>query len=237
MINIENNALDSYLKFVQESFNTGGSAEADFYKIMNNLDIISRDLQETIKNREQARFLKNQLQGLTLLRDQGKYSKFEKLGNMGFKNAGLKQIYSANEELIHDTKSGRIWIESYKKYMKSLEHRKKKVSLHSQLIKLGKSILGRAIELCPYKTGNLRKSGIMMDFGTYIIIAFTADYATYVHEDMNLKHTIGRAKFLELAMQEFFPSKRVWVEHVGSNKVMCKISMNPLFVDYTHYGR
>ena len=115
--------------------------------------------------------------------------------------------------------------------------------LHSELITLGKSILGRAIELTPMKTGTLRKSGVMFDFGTYIIIAFTAPYASYVHENLSISHPIhasnpncgGRAKFLEIALQEFFPDRHVWTEIHGYNGVMCKISINPILLEYSHY--
>lgn len=115
--------------------------------------------------------------------------------------------------------------------------------LHTELLALGKTILGRAVELCPMKTGTLRKSGILLDFGTYVIISFTAPYATYVHENMEIAHPIhdgrdcgGRAKFLEIAVQEVFPDRQVWVEHLGTNDVSVKISINPLLIEYSHYG-
>ena len=78
---------------------------------------------------------------------------------------------------------------------------------------------------------------------TYIIIAFTAPYATYVHENMEIAHPIhgdrdcgGRAKFLEIAVQVVFPDRQVWVEHLGTNDVSVKIGINPLLIEYSHYG-
>ena len=144
--------------------------------------------------------------------------------------------------ILKDINTARNWIRDYQRFS-SLLSKVGIQGLHTELLVLGKTILGRAVELCPMKTGTLRKSGILLDFGTYIVISFTAPYATYVHENMEIAHPIhgdrdcgGRAKFLEIAVQEVFPDRQVWVEHLGTNDVSVKISINPLSIEYSHYG-
>ena len=77
----------------------------------------------------------------------------------------------------------------------------------------------------------------------YIIVTFTAPYASYVHENLEIAHPHhggrncgGRAKFLEIALQEFFPNKTVWTEILGHEGIYVKIEMNDLEVEYGHYG-
>ena len=158
----------------------------------------------------------------------------------------IQQTFNTNDasfnDIIKDINTARNWIRDYKRFS-SLLSKVGIQGLHTELLALGKTILGRAVELCPMKTGTLRKSGILLDFGTYIIIAFTVPYATYVHENMEIAHPIhggrdcgGRAKFLEIAVQEVFPDRQVWVEHLGINDVSVKISINPLLIEYSHYG-
>jgi len=47
-------------------------------------------------------------------------------------------------------------------------------------------------ELVPVQTGNLKASGTVRregtGFGTIMVIAYTANYAIYVHEDLELRH-------------------------------------------------
>lgn len=229
--------VDSYLKFVQQSFNTG---DTSFLDIVRQLDAFAKSKQTYSS---EAANLRDKLNTIQILKDPSKYNKFDKLGNFGLTNAGLRETYRVADEIIKDIDVARDWITSYKRF-NNLTSDFSLQGLHSELLKLGQSILGRAVELCPMDTGTLRKSGVLLDFGTYIIIAFTAPYATYVHENMEIAHPHhtsnpncgGRAKFLEVALQEFFPDRQVWTEIHGYNGVMCKISINPLLLEYSHYS-
>jgi hypothetical protein len=283
--------IDSYLKFVQQSFNTGGVNFKEILKqlralgglsftsgsmgnIQNDLSGQSQSLlgdsgsflspgltngqsQSTLSGgsllspsiTETARMLASQLEDITLLTDLDKYRNFDKLGNFNLESKGLRETYKASNEIIKDIKIARNWLRSYEKFVKANERinsRQVVISeqnTHDELILLGKSILARAIELCPMKTGNLRSSGFMLDMGDHVIIGFSAPYASYVHENLNIVHPIhggrdcgGRAKFLEVALQEFFPDRQVWTEVLGHQGVMCKIGINPLWLEYNHYG-
>ncbi len=66
-------------------------------------------------------------------------------------------------------------------------------------------------EIVPVLTGNLKGGAFTRniggkDFDTDVIVGYVADYAVYVHEDLNAKHQPGkRAKFLEAAVREHKP--------------------------------
>lgn len=232
-----NQPVDTYLKFVQQSFNTN---DVSFMNILKQLDAFAKSKQTYST---EAANLRDRLDGIQILKDPSKYKKFDKLGNFNLSNNGLRETYRVSNEIIRDIDVARNWLESYKRFSSSISKLGLE-GLHSELIKLGKSILGRAIELTPMKTGALRQSAVLLDFGTYIIIAFTAPYASYVHENMEIAHPHhvsnpncgGRAKFLEIALQEFFPDRAVWTEIHGYNGVMCKISINPMLLEYSHYA-
>lgn len=146
----------------------------------------------------------------------------------------------------------RDWLKSFQDYQRQLGVFLKSTgsvdipSLQKELFRLGQSILGRAEELAPYKTGELRRSGVLMvaDGGNQIIIGFVAPYATYVHENLEIKHPYhesnpdcgGQAKFLEKALQEFFPDRSVWTDIMGVSGVSATISINPLLIEYRHWG-
>ena len=228
--------LDEYLKFIQQNFNTN---DVSFNDIIKQLENIAKT--DSV-NYTEAIDLKNRLDLIPILKDINKYKKFDKLGDFDFSDRGLRQVYKVSDDIIKDINTARNWIRDYQRFS-SLLSKVGMQGLHTELLALGKTILGRAVELCPMKTGTLRKSGILLDFGTYIVISFTAPYATYVHENMEITHPIhggrdcgGRAKFLEIAVQEVFPDRQVWVEHLGTNDVSVKISINPLLIEYSHYG-
>ena len=228
--------LDDYMKFIQQTFNTN---DVSFNDIIKQLEYIAKT--DSV-NYTEAVDLKNRLDLIHILKDINKYKKFDKLGDFDFSDRGLRQVYKVSDDIIKDINTARNWIRDYQRFS-SLLNKVGMQGLHTELLALGKTILGRAVELCPMKTGTLRKSGILLDFGTYIVISFTAPYATYVHENMEIAHPIhggrdcgGRAKFLEIAVQEVFPDRQVWVEHLGTNDVSVKISINPLLIEYSHYG-
>lgn len=172
-----------------------------------------------------------------ILFDYDSYEKiFDKIGNFGFDN--IKEVYTVCNKVIFDIHNARNWLKMYEDWLKELENLEKsdKIDMHEQLVKLGLAILGRAIELTPIKTGLLRKSAVLIDNGESVTIAYSAPYASYVHENMNNEHNIGHAKFLEMAVQEFFPNKTIWVDSTGFNGVQVEISLNPEKVVYKHYG-
>lgn len=237
--------VDEYLKFVQQSFNTD---DFNFARIVSELDTISKQYAPIMEQRnkeyfERAERLRAEADRVTILKDFDKYDKFDKLGTLGLDSMGVLETYRVSEEIRKDIQVARDWLASYKKF-KEFNIKYNVESTHEELIVLGKSILGRAIELTPMKTGFLRESGQLVDFGNYIVIAFTAPYATYVHENLNISHPThasnpncgGRAKFLEIALQEFLPDRHVWVETEGYSGVYVKIGLNPLYVEYKHWG-
>ena len=68
-------------------------------------------------------------------------------------------------------------------------------------------VVKEAQRRCPVDTGYLRDNWILKNSRGVWSIAFTADYAIYVHERLDVKHDVGEAKFLENAwhakIQEF----------------------------------
>lgn len=207
------------------------------------LDISSdrvSSIQSDVYNREtearqQAEKLIAQKELLLNVFDPYKYSRFEELGDIQLDNGVTGKALKACGLLIHELNVCRNWLESYRELADKIKELNIG-NLHDELVVLGKSILGRAIELCPYKTGALRDSGRLYDFGDYIVITFNASYASYVHEIMEYHHENGQAKFLEQAAQEFFPNDTIWVNVEGYEGVKIVISVNPLYLTYMHYG-
>ena len=146
--------VDDYLKFVQQSFNTG---DTNFMSILKQLDAFAKSKQ-TYSN--EAANLRNRLDKITILKDFSKYKKFDKLGNFNLSSSGLIEVYKVSNDIIRDIDVARDWLASYKRF-NILTSTLSLDGLHSELIKLGQSILGRAIELTPMKTGALRKSGVL----------------------------------------------------------------------------
>jgi len=73
-------------------------------------------------------------------------------------------------------------------------------------------VLAESQTLVPVETGNLRDSGEIdyIDVGggnfPQVAITYTADYALYIHEDLQLNHPNGgQAKYLEQPMNEDAP--------------------------------
>lgn len=69
------------------------------------------------------------------------------------------------------------------------------------LYKAGLMIEREAIERTPKATGNLRNSFKTIRHEKDVEIKNTADYALKVHEDLQARHPIGEAKFLENAIK------------------------------------
>lgn len=173
-------------------------------------------------------------ESLGKLRDKPLLDKFTYMENeMELDVDKLKHVIRATDELVYDVKKAKDWLKEYDKHLKLMKRlrRVKVVDLEA----LGKAILGRAIELCPIRTGLLRKTGTVIVYEDKVEIVFLAPYATYVHEDLNMPHRYGQAKFLEQAAQEFIPTDSVWTETLGESIVYISID-NELRVNYRHFG-
>lgn len=267
------NPADATLRLIQQNFNL---RNATFSDIVRNLEKAATTFEPGIYSRSQieyqqrkkAKELLDKLNKITLLKDFNKYKKFYNLtdkiqssiGIGDLSSSGILGVYRVSDEIIYDINNARDWIESYKdfekqyqrlnniNYINKITKAEFDKATHEELLLLGQSILGRAIERTPIDTGNLRKSGILIDNGDSVTIAFTAPYASYVHENLNANHPWhmdskgmqrncgGEAKFLEKTLQEFFPNRNVWVEVHGHQGVSATISLNPLFVKYLHYN-
>lgn len=223
---------DEYLKFVQQHFNV---KDFSITKALHDIDMMSKNysLDRTLADTDRIRMA---------LKD---FDKFNKYGDLGFSGIGLNDVYQLVQEIREDAKVYHNWLVKYKRYLKAAKkvHTGTKEDLHEELVVLGKAIIARATELTPIDTGFLRSSAFLYDFVDYVIMGFAAPYATYVHENMSISHPMhgdrncyGQAKFLEKALQEFFPDTSVWVEHTGEGVVQAKIAINPLYVEYRHYG-
>lgn len=227
--------FDQYLGFIQTNFNLSGTNR--FKIIVQNLEKYSKQLSGILEKREKARQssqLARELEQQQILLDFDTYSdKFNNLGNFDIEN--VMATYNVIDDIVKDVKNARNWIGKYNEFIRELGDTNNPALLHAQLVTLGMSILGRAVELAPIDTGFLRESGVLIDLGTSIVIAFMAPYATYVHEDLNARHEVGRAKFLEVALQEFFPNRRVWTEQHGYDGVYVRIQINPELIEYKHY--
>lgn len=65
-------------------------------------------------------------------------------------------------------------------------------------------VLRESNKLVPVDTGNLRQSGFFEPVQTgppAVIVAYGAEYAVHVHEDLEARHPTGQAKFLQDAVQ------------------------------------
>lgn len=234
--NVVNNAMkpvDSYLQFVQEVFNVDSPGFNDIVKSFN---IITKNLQDTVDRRakeslERAQSLRAKMQNLNIIKDDVLFDRFEDLmSTYNITSPGATDIMRVAKDLVYDLQNARDWLSEYQKLLQIGFSNQME-----QLITLGKAILARAVELCPIDTGLLRSSGTLIVYGDSIVIVFAAPYATYVHENMENYHPYGRAKFLEIALQEFLPNKQVWVEILGESTVYAKISIGNR-VTYKHHG-
>ena len=261
--------IQETLKFIQQNFNTTGSG--DFSDIIKNLELASQIMKPGLDERtkreaevikRQAERLIREIPKITIIADTKKYKKFDNLtqyiedifaGNSFYNSLGIQGVYKVSNDIINDTNTARDWLKTYKEFEKKFRNSniQNEQKLHSELLILGKSILARAVELCPIDTGYLRSTGVLIDQGTSITIAFLAPYASYVHENLAIHHPWhiirsgpergmqydcgGRAKFLEIALQEFFPDKSVWTEIHGYEGVSATISINPVLLKYSHY--
>jgi hypothetical protein len=74
----------------------------------------------------------------------------------------------------------------------------------------GLFIMGDAVLRTPVDFGPLRGSAfvsrpVQTSRGVVVVLGFGKDYAVFVHERTDVKHTVGEAKFLENALNEKSP--------------------------------
>lgn len=208
---------DKALQFIQESFNADDNLEGIITSLKANKSPQAKDLvtRQSDVNILKGDNLLNQVEDIT-----------SKL-NLGGRNI---TVMGLTDKLIYNLNKSKGWLEDYKKFISSI----KPTDTQNQLASIGVAILGRAVELCPIDTGFLRKSGLVIVNGNSVVIGFYAPYSIYVHENMNSRHITGQSKFLEQAVQEFFPNRSSWVDILGSDTLAIKISAT-FDITYTHY--
>lgn len=242
---------DTFLKLVQDSFNVDsgkGSFDAifaDFWKLTDSPQFIHA---ATAGERGLADWLRSHATRVDIIRDGQMYDKFFVLGEELI-NGTVATTYKAIDDLINDVNLARGWLNNYKEFERQMianslwnYYKLTDEQLNQMLVRLGKSILGRALELCPYRTGALRRSGYFRVHAGLLEIGFSAPYASYVHDNMNISHPQhngyncgGRAKFLELAIQEFMPESASFVKITGFGEIKAFIRLSARMNSETLY--
>lgn len=83
---------------------------------------------------------------------------------------------------------------------------KAKDAAHSELKKIALDLMGKAQQLAPVDTGDLRGSAFNEVDGLEAVVGFTEPYATRQHEEMEWEHPKGgQAKYLETPYKENLP--------------------------------
>lgn len=223
---------DVIFDVIQKSFNIEDLGYGD---MIAELERLSEILEPTLDKRNKEKIsvineLLSKKENAKLIDDKQLFNRIVDISkNIKIDQGRLKQVIRISDDLIFDIKNTRDWLNKYKATIS-----KYYFTSQERLELLGKAILGRAIELCPIETGLLRASGTLIIGNGFIVIVFTAPHATYVHENMEVYHPVGMAKFLELALSEFIPDKTTWVEIHGESMVYARIDL-ALNVEYKHY--
>jgi len=236
--NRNDSLLDIYLDAVTVLFNTdGGSIDFEWISkelrnVVTEFNNNTKHLRNNVELKGNLQETKNQLNILNKTKSKANVldekiltDRFEEITDkLDLSTTSINKAIRATKELVYDLDSAREWYKELQKVLKKMQQLE--LGSMEALIEIGKAILGRAVELCPIDTGALRSSGSLLIYDDYIVIVFSAPYATYVHENMSNYHPIGRAKFLEIALQEFMPDKMVWVELEGTGMVYAKIGLD-----------
>lgn len=90
------------------------------------------------------------------------------------------------------------------------------------LMELGLKIERDAKRKTPVDTGKLKNSGYSKPSGTWanpkVEVGFSADYALYVHEDLEVNHRNGEARFLVKAVAENMGDhQKIFVKNIGAH--------------------
>jgi hypothetical protein len=100
-------------------------------------------------------------------------------------------------------------VEGIDRVKAALRRAKKKMErgVEAGIIEAGLYLQREAQERVPVDTGNLKASASdshrvsgTAGFETAFRVVFSADYAIYVHENLQAHHTVGEAKYLERAI-------------------------------------
>ena len=70
------------------------------------------------------------------------------------------------------------------------------------MLAAGLLIETESIQRTPKDVGILRDSAYTQPIEGGVQVGYTADYAPYVHENLEARHPVGEAKFLERAMND-----------------------------------
>lgn len=227
---------DKFLKLIQDNFNVNDSGTISSYDdIVQSLELLSNSVANNNKNSTLKSGLNNLIatkKSISILEENKFRQEVSKVADSITSGDKVSVTASIIDDFIYDVKKMQDWLEKYHDVVKRMFD--KSPYMLESLIALGQLILTEAVALCPIETGNLRKSGTLLVGKDYIIIYFSAPYATYVHENLNAMHITGRAKFLEVTLQRYFPDRSVWVELHGESIVWCKISLD-YKVEFRHY--
>jgi len=219
---------EEYDKYYRQSGINEGNIRAESRRLANRVSKLDIDIQRKVLDRVYSDLYKETERGLL--------EKFNKIDLNG-EDPEFKKLIKGTDELIYDIKKIKAWKEQVEKLVRraELEYKTKtkeiaqgKYSLdrfnkeyilsEAELEMIAEAILGRAIELCPIRTGFLRSSGKVYINDRYARIIFEAPYAAYVHDSVGLNHPIGQDHFLEAAAQEILPKISVWTEQTGDNQ-------------------
>lgn len=86
-------------------------------------------------------------------------------------------------------------------------------------IDLMEEVKKRAVEYCPLDKGDLRASARVEYYSSSTVCYFDEPYALIQHENLNFKHKIGQAKYLERAFNEVMPHLSYRVEQEISKEL------------------
>ena len=80
-------------------------------------------------------------------------------------------------------------------------------AMDAAVLQSAETVMTESKELCPVATGALRDSAVAAsDVSDDVInaaVGYTASYALYVHERLDVTHVNGEAKFLEKALKSY----------------------------------
>lgn len=101
-------------------------------------------------------------------------------------------------------------VDKFKKKMSKIENRLVSKAIESHLFKEGEGIMAQSKSLVPVDTGTLRSSGhvqLPKRIGNRIVVTLgyggpSAPYAIPVHENLQVFHKVGVAKYLSLPFRQ-----------------------------------
>lgn len=91
--------------------------------------------------------------------------------------------------------------------------------LLDEIEKMGEHLRSESIKECPVDTGRLRASAIVTPVQKegneyYCEVGYGTEYAIYVHERTELKHKVGKAKYLEDPYKRNYNFYNEWFEEI-----------------------